>query len=149
MAETLIYQLHRSFSRFCAMLSRPQFDDACKAYIARHPNHWTWKEHPVCQAFFLPLTNNLSDKNQTWPGFGYMSRSTVQRRRQQSALQAETQYDDNIDEAAASIDTETLTCQQHVVYSATFQVPTFYFTMHNSRLWKLCYGTKHVLTRKG
>lgn len=38
------------------MLTRPQFDDACKAFIARHNNltpasafkGWNWHEHTVC-----------------------------------------------------------------------------------------------------
>ena len=30
---------------------------------------------------------------------------------------------------------ESLIAQQYVVYSATFQVPTFYFTVHDSSVW--------------
>ncbi|KAI0663020.1 hypothetical protein C8Q70DRAFT_485789 [Cubamyces menziesii] len=35
------------------------------------------------------------------------------------------------DEATASLPPEHFTCQQYVVYSPTFQVPTFYFTLHD------------------
>ena len=37
-----------------------------------------------------------------------------------------------IDEASAPESAACLTCTQSVVYSPTFQVPTFYFTMHHS-----------------
>ena len=37
-----------------------------------------------------------------------------------------------IDEATAPESAECLTCTQSVVYSPTFQVPAFYFTMHHS-----------------
>ncbi|KIL70131.1 hypothetical protein M378DRAFT_156187 [Amanita muscaria Koide BX008] len=60
-----------------------------------------------------------------------MSRSTVQARLTHSALEQTT--DGEIDEAAGYADSEVLICQQYVVYSATFQVPTFYFTIHDSQ----------------
>ena len=37
-----------------------------------------------------------------------------------------------IDEASAPESAACLTCTQSVVYSPTFRVPTFYFTMHHS-----------------
>ncbi|KAF8351531.1 hypothetical protein F5887DRAFT_937984 [Amanita rubescens] len=95
------------------MLSRPQFDAACKAYIEEHQQAWSWNEHP------------------TYPNFGYMSRTTVQTKR--TAEQDEETVVDDLDEATAPTDTEPVICQQYVVYSATFQVPTFYFTMHSSQ----------------
>lgn len=76
---------------------------------------------------------------QIWRGFGYMARSTVLTRHtlQQQALEDEDTFVDVPDAATASVDTEPLICQQYVVYSASFQVPTFYFTMHSSRPWTL------------
>ena len=76
---------------------------------------------------------------QTWPGFGYMARSTVLTRHtlQQQALEDEDTSVDVPDAATASVDTEPLICQQYVVYSASFQVPSFYFTMHSTRPWTL------------
>ncbi|KAK2466154.1 hypothetical protein APHAL10511_001796 [Amanita phalloides] len=96
------------------MLSRSEFNAACKAYIAKRQHAWTWNEHP------------------TWPNFGYMSRSTVHTKRGPQLAQ----YDEDeqvLDEATASTDMEAIICEQYVVYSATFQVPTFYFTMNSSQ----------------
>jgi hypothetical protein len=88
----------------------------------------------------IPYANRRADDldakdTQTYPNFGYMSRTTVQTKRtaQQQALEDE----EDLDEATAPTDTEPIICQQYVVYSATFQVPTFYFTMHSSRPWTL------------
>ncbi len=40
---------------------------------------------------------------------------------------------------------ESLTCNQYVVYSATFGVPAFYFTLHDRSAWKLiCILTTEV-----
>ncbi|OJT13331.1 hypothetical protein TRAPUB_10097 [Trametes pubescens] len=36
------------------------------------------------------------------------------------------------DESAAVVPGELLTCKQYVVYSAAFEVPAFYFTLHES-----------------
>lgn len=89
----------------------------------------------------IPYANRRADDSyaediQTYPSFGYMSRTTVQIKRttQQQTLEDE---EADLDEATAPMDTEPVICQQYVVYSATFQVPTFYFTMHGSRLWTL------------
>ncbi len=62
-----------------------------------------------------------------------MSRTTVQTKRATQALEDEETVEDDLDEATAPTGTEPVICQQYVVYSATFQVPTFYFTMHSSR----------------
>ncbi|KAJ7638740.1 hypothetical protein FB45DRAFT_903703 [Roridomyces roridus] len=47
-------------------------------------------------------------------GLGYMAREVEHIRREQLTAP------------------ETLTCKQYVCYSATFQVPTFYFTLHDA-----------------
>ncbi|PFH51446.1 hypothetical protein AMATHDRAFT_142570 [Amanita thiersii Skay4041] len=100
------------------MFSRSQFDTACKAYVSKH-NKWTWHEHS------------------TFPGFGYMSRTTIQTMRSpinclDEQLEGSSALD-NIDEATAPIGIDVLTSQQYVIFSATFQVPTFYFTVHDAK----------------
>ncbi|KAF9226478.1 hypothetical protein BS17DRAFT_485726, partial [Gyrodon lividus] len=114
--------------------TRSQFDQACKEFIRHHrPQHdsppdfpmyttyngWTWKEH-----------NYLT-------GFGYMERTT-RLKRQSTCRTSDTIFDaedstvDSIDDAAATLPpADYLTCQQYVVFSATFQVPTFYFSVHD------------------
>ncbi|KAJ3999530.1 hypothetical protein F5050DRAFT_1737524 [Lentinula boryana] len=111
------------------MLTRPQFDRACKLLVQEYESSrpsfvtnalrgWLWTEHPsVCSLGYLSRNSN------------YLSRH----------MEPFIHIDSNdnyteIDEAAAPIciDTEALTSQQYVVYSATFQVPCFYFTMYHS-----------------
>ncbi|KAJ7700006.1 hypothetical protein B0H17DRAFT_1048224 [Mycena rosella] len=88
---------------------RSEFRAAAIAYIDAHPaTRWTWQEHPLV------------------PGFGYMARSVLHTRR------AEMPIDEDLDDATAIAPAETLTCLQYIVYSATFQVPAFYFTLHDA-----------------
>ncbi|KAJ7095305.1 hypothetical protein B0H15DRAFT_105008 [Mycena belliarum] len=90
---------------------RSEFCAAADAFIAAHPTaHWAWQEHP------------------TAPGFGYMVRSALHARR----AATEAPEDDNLDDATAAGPVETLNCMQYIVYSATFQVPAFYFTLHDA-----------------
>ncbi|KAJ7129766.1 hypothetical protein C8R44DRAFT_777610 [Mycena epipterygia] len=89
---------------------RSDFCAAADAFIDAHPEtRWTWHEHP------------------TVPGMGYMARSALHTRR----TAAEEDISDG-DEAIAPAPAETLTCLQYIVYSATFQVPAFYFTLHDA-----------------
>ncbi|KAH9843816.1 uncharacterized protein C8Q71DRAFT_697129 [Rhodofomes roseus] len=116
-----------------ASLSRAQFEAACKAYIAAHstqsvdavctfaihPSGWTWNEH------------------QYVPGLGYMSRFVpLSLNASEASSDKHEDYglipDDSEDEAAVSESREALTCTQSVVFSPTFQVPAFYFTIHRS-----------------
>ncbi|OCH93597.1 hypothetical protein OBBRIDRAFT_790122 [Obba rivulosa] len=116
-----------------ATLTRSQFETACKAYVAKHsapegstllngyPTGWTWREHALL------------------PHLGYLSRSVLVLQ-EPKQLASEEESDDGMTSdandadvdpsAAATSTTEVLTVQQHVVRSATFQVPTFYWTMH-------------------
>ncbi|KAJ3811929.1 acetyl-CoA acetyltransferase [Lentinula aff. lateritia] len=101
------------------MLTRPQFDRACKLLVQQYENFapsrsknamrgWSWNEH-----------SSVS-------GLGYLSRTS-------NYLSRDIRLSMDIDEAAATcIDSDTLTSQQYVVYSATFQVPCFYFAMYHS-----------------
>ncbi|KAI0637781.1 hypothetical protein C8Q77DRAFT_1205909 [Trametes polyzona] len=107
-------------------LTRPQFDDACRRYVDAHsgntcaevktfPTGWTWCEHPYVS------------------GLGYLSRVVLL-----SSVQAdgdsdehEADIDGDEDDATAASDGELLTCKQYVVYSPTYEVPAFYFTLHD------------------
>ncbi|KIK65347.1 hypothetical protein GYMLUDRAFT_159271 [Collybiopsis luxurians FD-317 M1] len=90
------------------MLTRPQFDQACKIF-AESNSEWHWNEHP-----------SVSD-------LGYLSRTTTYLGKNVSVVDS----DDN-DEASAPMARPVLTSQQFIVFSATFQVPCFYFTMYHS-----------------
>ncbi|TFK43610.1 hypothetical protein BDQ12DRAFT_187372 [Crucibulum laeve] len=98
------------------MLSRSQFEIAAKAFIANHDSHshsaWSWFDSAR-------------------PGYGFMSRTTIHTR----PIPAHDLADEETeDDATVTIHPthEQLTCKQYVVYSASFQVPAFYFTIHNS-----------------
>lgn len=91
-------------------LSRPLFEAACKAFV-RHRHGWVWIEHAAS------------------PGFGYMHRTTPLQKR--SATSDLPELVDG-DPAAAIPSPDHLTCHQSVVYSPTFQVPTFYFSVNDS-----------------
>ncbi|KAJ7904436.1 hypothetical protein B0H14DRAFT_2662861 [Mycena olivaceomarginata] len=89
---------------------RSQFSTAADAYIKSHPHKgWTWQNHPS--------------------GYGYMARSCQHTRR---VAEADSDADTDSDDATATTPQETLTCKQYIVYSATFQVPAFYFTLHDA-----------------
>ncbi|KAJ7744520.1 hypothetical protein DFH07DRAFT_834606 [Mycena maculata] len=88
---------------------RSEFCAAAHAYLDAHDTRWTWREHPSVS------------------GFGYMARSVLHTRRA-----AEKETEQGLDDATAAPAVETLTCLQYVVYSATFQVPAFYFTLHDA-----------------
>lgn len=50
------------------------------------------------------------------------------------------------DEAIGGTAGDMLSCSQYVVHSATFQVPTFYFTLHDSSACEHIIGLLPVLT---
>ncbi|KAM5532432.1 hypothetical protein V8D89_013926 [Ganoderma adspersum] len=111
-------------------LSRSQFDKACKAYVdARsnahlsdikcHPSGWVWNEHPY-------ITN-----------LGYLSRTV--RLPPKAPHSVATDEEDTLlelvaedDDATLDTSAEPLTCKQYIVLSATFEVPTLYFTLHGA-----------------
>ena len=75
-----------------------------------------------------------------------MSRSVIHTWRSQPLAVDDPLLDGDLDDACHEVDVstipmpvirESLVTQQYVVYSATFQVPAFYFTIHNSSLWPL------------
>ncbi|KAF8236619.1 hypothetical protein L208DRAFT_1390365, partial [Tricholoma matsutake] len=116
------------------MLTRSQFDAACKQFIVKYATY----------ADYLPVTDAL--KNWVWNehlsmlGFGYMSRSVIHTWRSQPLARDELSLDSDLDDRCPDdafalsmpVTHESIITQQWVVYSATFHVPAFYFTMHNS-----------------
>ncbi|KAJ6516011.1 hypothetical protein C8R45DRAFT_809589 [Mycena sanguinolenta] len=58
-----------------------------------------------------------------------MARSCQHTRR---AVDLADATDNDGDDATAATPAETLTCKQYIVYSATFQVPALYFTLHDA-----------------
>ncbi|KAI9574590.1 hypothetical protein HD554DRAFT_67401 [Boletus coccyginus] len=90
-------------------LSPPLFEAACKAFV-QHRHDWVWVEDALS------------------PGFGYMHRTAPLQKPSVSCDPAE-----NADDPAVAVPLpDHLTCHQSVVFSPTFQVPTFYFSVHDS-----------------
>ncbi|KAI0049611.1 hypothetical protein FA95DRAFT_1537896 [Auriscalpium vulgare] len=116
-----------------ATLTRSQFQQACKAFIAKYSRStssdfiegrlhgWSWAEHP------------------TAPGFGFMSRlvllSWSDTASEPDLDAGEVGVAEVTDDAARSlpVSSEALTCYQTVVFSPTYQVPAFYFQIHDSK----------------
>jgi ubiquitin-like-conjugating enzyme ATG10 len=74
---------------------------------------------------------------QTLPGFGYMHRIITLNWRHSASVDAFLEIDDNLDiiddgTTASHDSSDSLTCHQYVVLSATFRVPAFYFIIHGS-----------------
>ncbi|KAH9853802.1 hypothetical protein C2E23DRAFT_728021 [Lenzites betulinus] len=111
-----------------ATLTRAQFEHACRRYINTHsgarrsdvktfPTGWSWREHPHV------------------PGLGYLLRTVYLPQTQGAEVDHEPdvlEHDMMEDESTAQPPQELLTCKQYVVYSPTFEVPAFYFTLHES-----------------
>ncbi|GLB33727.1 putative autophagocytosis associated protein, active-site domain [Lyophyllum shimeji] len=113
------------------MLSRVEFEIACKAFIAAgRPDSpaaeaakgWAWNEHPSV------------------PNLGFLSRTVLHFRRSRSSstdvLPTDVGTEESLneeDDAGTASAPETLVSRQYVVYSATFQVPAFYFTVHDPK----------------
>ncbi|KAG7449278.1 uncharacterized protein BT62DRAFT_964339 [Guyanagaster necrorhizus] len=111
------------------MLTRPQFDIACRALVGKYAytapspattplKGWSWHEHASIN------------------GLGYLSRRTIHTRFSCFGTDDEElyreEYEEQQDESTATaVPDATLVCQQYIVYSATYQVPAFYFTMHD------------------
>ncbi|KAI0771465.1 hypothetical protein BD413DRAFT_475413 [Trametes elegans] len=110
-------------------LTREQFEEACRRYVDSHSDEtksgvktfssgWSWHEHP----FVARL--------------GYLSRTVVLPRTHPPASENDGELaqtvDTTEDECVATPATELLTCKQYIIYSPTFEVPAFYFTLHDS-----------------
>jgi ubiquitin-like-conjugating enzyme ATG10 len=83
----------------------------------------------------------LSEHSLQSPGFGYMFRtvtfSSVQDIAPNLALESFDEVVEGDDDHATLPQSQSasLNSTQYVVYSATFQVPAFYFTIHDSCAW--------------
>ncbi|KAI0676834.1 hypothetical protein C8Q78DRAFT_999764 [Trametes maxima] len=112
-------------------LTRAQFEHACHRYVETHscqqsevkthPSGWLWQEHPYVS------------------GLGYLARTVYLPRTNEPEAEAETDdatelADSGVsdDESLAASPEELLACKQYIVYSPTFEVPAFYFTIHGS-----------------
>jgi hypothetical protein len=101
---------------------------------------WLVLERTSCALLSLTLIIYLAvlSCRQTVPGLGFMSRTRVVHSRKldptPSSNAFEAEPESPYDAAVANVINvhESLTCHQYVVYSATFQVPAFYFTIHDS-----------------
>ncbi|KAF8524747.1 hypothetical protein JB92DRAFT_3109267 [Gautieria morchelliformis] len=115
-------------------LTRTQFQQACEAFISKHETEhcadeftgrgkqgWRWHRHSIV------------------PGLGYMARDGLASRREHSSASFP---EDSLTEPLEEDDVsalppqpqgtyEVLTVHQSIVYSPTFQVPAFYFTVHD------------------
>ncbi|KAI0649992.1 hypothetical protein C8Q79DRAFT_997943 [Trametes meyenii] len=108
-------------------LTRAQFEHACNCYVEAHsrqpskvkayPSGWSWHEHSYVS------------------GLGYLARTVCLPRGHEPAADDAIEFVDlgvlEDDPTAAPLE-ELLICKQYIVYSSTFQVPAFYFTIHES-----------------
>ncbi|KAL7282096.1 hypothetical protein ACG7TL_003565 [Trametes sanguinea] len=81
--------------------------------------------------------STLTLENNYVPGHGYLARTV--RLPRTTPSEAEIEDGHGLDEIAEQEDStiasaahEVLTCRQYVVYSPTYAVPAFYFTLHDS-----------------
>jgi hypothetical protein len=97
------------------MLSRSQFELACKAFSQCHPC-WFWCDNPR-------------------EGYGYLTRTTTHARTSISDLEDDTFVVDSLDIddlATAQPSPSNVAVEEYIVYAASFNVPAFYFAIHDS-----------------
>lgn len=102
------------------MLSRDQFELACHIFAARH-SHWSW----------------VSGGR---PGYGYLTRTRYHRWKTPfdsfsyvDSINLEEVEVEEDDQATAQLsEPPSLIVHEYIVYSASFNVPSFYFTMQDS-----------------
>lgn len=104
------------------MLSRLQFESAAQAFACRHPC-WNWVDGHR-------------------PGYGYLTRSTNHflisstdgADSDWTLLQTDEVEDDPAAAVAQALN-DTLTVDEYIVFSASFSVPAFYFTVHDTSVF--------------
>ncbi|KAH8118444.1 hypothetical protein DFH11DRAFT_1502564 [Phellopilus nigrolimitatus] len=109
------------------MITHDNFERACKSFIDKNAysddsifGGWRWNEHP------------------NYPGLGYLARETIARSTLTAPLNIDAEFgvvNEEGDYAVASSPRDScdlLEVWQYIVYSATFQVPTFYFSVHTT-----------------
>jgi len=110
------------------MLSRAQFESACQAFARRHPQ-WTW------------VAGHR-------PGYGYLTRSTVHARKAPIDPEDEPALSDleiqEDDPATAQPVVSSLNVEEHIVYSASFTVPAFYFNIFDSSALQMYFTPRLV-----
>ena len=138
-------------------LTRSQFEAACQTFIAKYSctrEHvfedvaefatrtfygWSWHQHHVRSSHLSQWLASES-LSQLHSGLGYLSRTISLRPASQSdSLDATSPMSEVLhveDEATVSSTTgsDILTCQQYVIYSQTYQVPAFYFSVYRNGL---------------
>ncbi|KAF4619440.1 hypothetical protein D9613_005191 [Agrocybe pediades] len=94
------------------MLSRAQFEPACKAFARRHPE-WLWVEGHH-------------------PGYGYLTRTTTHfANTSTEVLSDELEWEED-DAATGETSSPVVMVHEYIVYSVAFNVPAFYFTVHDT-----------------
>jgi hypothetical protein len=99
------------------MFSRDQFEVACNSFASRHPQ-WSW---------------NPGNR----PGYGFLTRTRQHRWKtpfdpySHVDLEEVGVEEEDLATAQAS-EISSLTVHENIVYSASFNVPAFYFTMQDS-----------------
>ena len=99
------------------MFTRSKFDDACQAFQERHPQ-WAWVDGQR-------------------PGYGFLTRKTMHSRKPPPDLTEAVEIADIDDEpddpsTAQPVSYSAVDVTEYIVYSASFSVPAFYFTIHGS-----------------
>ncbi|OCB87508.1 hypothetical protein A7U60_g5413 [Sanghuangporus baumii] len=107
------------------MLSRADFEKSCKAFLSKVASSddevfggWSWNEHA-----YLSRLGYLSRKR---TARSYANTAGVGEEDEVLTGQSET----DPATAATCEECDLLEVWQYIVYSATFQVPTFYFSVH-------------------
>ncbi|KAJ3572463.1 hypothetical protein NP233_g3056 [Leucocoprinus birnbaumii] len=115
------------------MLTRPQFDAACNALIARYA------ESPSDSVAISPMKGWTWNEHTEYPNFGYLGRTVNVFRRPENLAQhsddcpaegAIEEVDPTVLETNPTL--ESFVCQQYIVFSSTFRVPAFYFLLFDS-----------------
>jgi ubiquitin-like-conjugating enzyme ATG10 len=102
------------------MLSRDQFELGCHTFASRHPQ-WSWVPGDRPGYGFLTRTRHLRWK---LPFDPYSHVDSV------DLEEVEVEEEDIATVQASEL--PSLTGHDYIVYSASFNVPAFYFTMQNS-----------------
>jgi ubiquitin-like-conjugating enzyme ATG10 len=114
------------------MLSRSEFELACEAFARRHSS-WSW----------VPAQR---------PGYGYLTRSTVHFMTPSDLEEDQLIFDQPEDDNAtadAQPSRQASSVQEYIVYSASFNVPAFYFTMHNTSVFlQNLFNSAHLTPRR-
>lgn len=111
------------------MLSRPQFVVAASAFARCHPQ-WQYIDGHRPGYNYLTRTTTHFFKSPASPGY--------------DDLEAEDVEAEDAATATAQLPPTMLTVQEHIVYSASFNVPAFYFTAHDT---SVLYLLNFVLNR--